>query len=97
MVRPGPPHDELVVVLRATPGALDEALGNITDVALQSAAVYVIEEGVIEEGGSRHVLFGVSVFAVLMGAPRSTPSSASMPRRPTSRPRSGHCARPGSV
>lgn len=63
MVRPGPPPEELVVVLRATPGAIDEALVNITDAALQSAAVYVVEEG-----GARHVLFGVSVFAVPHGA-----------------------------
>jgi len=63
MVRPGPPPDDLVIVLRATPGALDEALVNITAAALQSAAVYVVEEG-----GARHVLFGVSVFAVPTGA-----------------------------
>ena len=59
MVRPGPPPDDLVVVLRASPGSMEAAVDDITDAALQSAAVYVVEDG-----PARHPLFGVSVFAV---------------------------------
>ncbi len=62
MVRPGPPPDDLVVVLRATPGSLEAALDDIADAALQSAAIYVVEDGPI-----RCLLFGVSVFAVPAG------------------------------
>ena len=62
MVRPGPPPDDLVVVLRATPGSLEAALDDIADAAVRSAAVYVVEDG-----ADRHLLFGVSVFAVPAG------------------------------
>lgn len=65
MVRPGPPPDDLVVVLRATPGALQEAIADIAAAAIRSAAVYVVEKA-----GARHLLFGVSVFAVADGGNR---------------------------
>jgi len=48
-----------MLVLRATPGSLEAAIDDIADAALRSAAVYVVEDG-----ADRHLLFGVSVFAV---------------------------------
>jgi hypothetical protein len=62
MVRPGPPPGDLVVVLRATPGSLEVAIEEVAAAALQSAAVYVVEDG-----PGRYLLFGVSVFAVPAG------------------------------
>jgi len=51
-----------VVVLRATPGSVEAAIDDIADAALRSAGVYVIEDG-----AERHLLFGVSVFALPAG------------------------------
>jgi len=62
MVRPGPPPDDVVLVLRATPGSVETALSDLAAAALQSAAAYVVEDG-----PARYLLFGVSVFAVPAG------------------------------
>jgi hypothetical protein len=59
MVRPGPPTDDLVVVIRAAPPSLGEAAADIANAARLSAEVYVLEH----DAGSRELLYGVSVYA----------------------------------
>lgn len=89
MVRPGPPPDDLVLVLRATPGSVEAAVGDITAAALQSAAVYVVEDGT-----DRHLLLGVSVFAVPAGGNPAEVLVRFDTAPITSRPHSARCGMP---
>lgn len=50
--------DDAVLVVRATPADLDEAVASIAEDARQSAEVYVVDVP-----GGRELLYGVSVFA----------------------------------
>jgi hypothetical protein len=58
MLRDEAPPDDLLVVLRATPSDVDEAISEIADDAGESANVYVVTID-----GRTELLHGVSVFA----------------------------------
>jgi hypothetical protein len=59
MLRPDGPPDDVTLLMRATPAAVDEAVLDIAEDALESAAVYEVDR----PGGERVALYGVSVFA----------------------------------
>jgi len=59
LVRPGDVPDDLVVVIRATPASVEEAVDDIALDALKSGRTYVI----LGDHGEREPLFGISVFA----------------------------------
>lgn len=59
MLRPGGVPDDTNLLIRATPASIDEAVVDIAEDALESAAVYEVER----PGGERVALYGVSVFA----------------------------------
>ena len=59
MVRPDAVPDDLVVVIRATPASVEEAVNDITRDALESGRTYAV----LGDHGEREPLFGVSVFA----------------------------------
>ena len=59
MVRSDAVPDDLVVVVRAAPASVDEAVDDIAHDALQSGRTYAV----LDEAGRREALFGVSTFA----------------------------------
>lgn len=59
MLRPGGPPDDATLLIRATPASTDEAVVDIAEDALESAAVYEVDR----PSGERVALYGVSVFA----------------------------------
>lgn len=64
MLRPEGPPDDMALLIRAMPASIDEAILDIAEDALESAAVYEVER----LGGGRVALYGVSVFARSRGA-----------------------------
>lgn len=58
-LREGDTPDDLVLVIRATPGTREEAIADIVADALRSGRLYAVAD----RTGRSEVLFGVSVFA----------------------------------
>lgn len=65
MLRPEGPPDDVTLLIRATPASVDEAIVDMAEDALESAAVYEVDR----PGGERVALYGVSVFARPPGVP----------------------------
>ena len=63
MVRSEGPPDDLLVVVRATPGVVAAAIDAVVATAAESAGTYVVPR----PGGGLEVLFGVSVYALRPG------------------------------
>ncbi len=59
MVRSVGPPDDATLVIRAVPGSIEDAVVDIAEDALESAAIYEVDG----PGGARVALYGVSVFA----------------------------------
>ena len=59
MVRGAPPPDDLILLIRAAPSTVDEAVVDIAEAALDSADTYVVDRS----DGRRVALYGISVFA----------------------------------
>jgi hypothetical protein len=65
MLRADAVPDDLVVVVRAAPASVEDAINDIAVDALESGQTYVVQN----ERGEREPLFGVSVFALRAGVP----------------------------
>jgi hypothetical protein len=65
MLRADAVADDLVVVVRAAPASVEDAINDIAVDALESGQTYVVQN----ERGEREPLFGVSVFALRAGVP----------------------------
>lgn len=59
MLRTEGPPDDATLLIRAIPASIDEAVVDVAEDALESAAVYEVER----PSGERVALYGVSVFA----------------------------------
>ncbi len=77
LVRPEGPSDDLLLVIRAMPVSRSAAVDQMVEVAEFSARLYVLEG----EGGSRELLYGISVFAHGAGLDRAASLTVSEQRR----------------
>jgi hypothetical protein len=59
MLRPGGPPDDATLLIRAMPASTEDAVVDMAEDALDSAAVYEVTG----PSGERVALYGVSVFA----------------------------------
>lgn len=64
MLRPGEAADATTLLIRATPGSLDETVVDMAEAAVNSADTYEVER----PDGLRVLLYGVSVFGRTPGA-----------------------------